>query len=288
MEPELDDAAPPKRSLDRFLVVILAIALPFAVGLGVWLGVSFFGPAGASSPAPVPSASAAPEAEPSAAVPKEEAPKTLVDRAAAGDYKAIDELAAKPVEQRTVEETLALARGRSGNNSRALVGFATEIKKKPELLNEQDPRDRLREFFMSPQTTNQAAAVIAGLPGALGPDMFYDVVTKTKQKTDVSQLAEDLLASPEVRQKASPALQLALDLRGSTECEDFKALLAKVHEQGDKRSVPYLLKLGNKRGCGPTKRDDCYACIRDLEKDKEAIDLGKAIMAARKRAGPAI
>jgi hypothetical protein len=282
--PELPDPAT-KRSLDSRLVVVLATALPFAVGLGVAIGIVLFG---SSAPAPAPEPQAAEAPAPPAEPEPEPPPKSVVELAEEGDYKALDTLMAKPPEERTIAETLAIARGRSGNKSRALGGFAAEIRKKPELLEQQDPRDRLREFLLNRETTNQAAGVIAELPGSLGPDLFYEVSAKTKAKNDTTQLAEDLLASREIREKASPALLVALDLRRAEECETFKELLPRVHEKGDRRAVSYLVKLANKRGCGPDRRADCYECLRELDKDKTAIDLGKALGAAQKRPAPKI
>ncbi len=79
---------------------------------------------------------------------------------------------------------------------------------------------------------------------------------------------------------------MTLALLHAKECDEFKTLLPQVAEQGDRRALPPLIKLANKRGCGDTKQDDCYACLRDLDKDKKAIDLGDAITAAKRRAPP--
>ncbi|HEX4341300.1 MAG TPA: hypothetical protein VH062_35570 [Polyangiaceae bacterium] len=262
------------------LVMVLGITLPLAIGAGILIGMVTFGsraaaPALAASCAPtkpVPSASAAP-------------PPTLDERAAAGDYKAIDELKAKSADARTPSETLALTEGRSHNKGAALEGFAKEIAKNGDLLKNHDQLQRLRDFLLDRETANQAAGVIVGLPGTLGPDLLFEA-TSSKTPKETAQLAEDLLASKDVHDKASPALAVTLDLQHATECEAFKALLPKVAEQGDRRSIPALIKLANKRGCGDKEQDDCYACLRDLDKDKKAIDLGDAITAAKKRSPP--
>lgn len=260
--------------------MMLGITLPIALGIGVLIGMLVFGshpapPAPAAS-APPPSAEPAPSAAP---------PMTLPERAASGDYKALDELKQKAADARTPEETLALARGRSHNKGAALEGFAKEIKKNPDLLKSHDQLQRLRDFLADRETANQAAEVIVDLPGAIGPDLLFEA-TGSKNPRDTAQLAEDLLASKEVREKASPALAVTLDLQHAKECDEFKNLLPKVGEQGDRRALPSLIKLANKRGCGDSGKDDCYACIRDLDKDKKAVDLGDAITAAKRRAPP--
>jgi hypothetical protein len=251
-----------------------------AIALGVGIGVFAFSP----KKSPAPAMSAAPKCPPPA--PTVAPPTTLIERAAVGEYKAIDELKDRAASARSAEETIALARGRSLNKGKALQGFGVEIKKSSDVLSNKDQLARLRDFFVDRETSNQAAEIIVGLPGTIGPDLLYDVLSSTKGKSDTALLADDLLQTKEVREKASPALLATLDLRRAEKCEDFKALLSKVAEVGDRRAFPALAKLTSKRGCGDNKLDDCYECLRPLEKDKEAIDVGKAIKAAGKHPIP--
>jgi len=263
------------------LVMVLGATLPLALGAGVALGAYLFGGTKAA-PAPVASV-AKPKPEPPPGPPP---PVTLTEKAVAGDYKAIDELKARPAAQRTADETLALAKGHSLIRAGALESFGNDIKKDPDVLKDKDKLARLKEFLNDHETTNQAAAIVVGMPGTLGPDLLYEIASTPKGRADIAQLADDLLVSKEVRGKASPALLLTLDLRQASQCEDFKALLPRAAEQGDRRAIPVLAKLTKKKGCGDTKNDDCYECLRPLEKDKEAIDLGKAIKAVSKRPVP--
>jgi hypothetical protein len=275
--PDPDELGRPSGDTGR-MVLVLGVTLPLATAAGIGIGMLLFG----AKPAPPPPA---PKCAPAPA-PSAKEPETAVERATLGDFKALDELKAKPPEARSVDETLALARGRSGNKARALEGFAAELRKNSDILKDKDPLDRLREFLANRETTNQAAEVVAKLPGPLGPDLLYDAMTAVKQPNETTALAEELLASKELRDRASPALLVALDLRKAKECDAAKALLPRAAEAGDRRSIPLLIKLANKRGCGDDKRDDCWECLRDLDKDKAAIDLGDAVTAAKKRAGP--
>ena len=59
-------------------------------------------------------------------------------------------------------------------------------------------------------------------------------------------------------------------MRTAESCEQYKALLPKALKDGDRRSAPPLLKLNNKRGCGPKKREDCYACLREPQDELAA------------------
>lgn len=267
----------------NLLILALATGLPASLGLGVVIGANVFKgshAAAAAVPSVVKSAAPAPSAS------AEPPPMTLTERAASGDYKALDELKAKALGDRSAEEMLALARGRSGNKSRALEGFGKEIQKKPDLLKDKDQLQRLKDFLNDRETTNQAAALLVEAPGDIGADLLFDAATRPKGNPETVQLAEDLLTSKEVRAKASPALLSVLDLRAATECEQFKTLLPTVAEKGDRRAIPAMVKLTNKRGCGDNKLGDCYECLRPLDKDKKAVSLSVAFREAGKRAPP--
>lgn len=263
------------------LIMVLGFTLPAALGAGVLLGMYLFGSPKASTAAAASAVKPQPSAAPSAAP-----PPTPLELAASGDYKTLDELKARAADQRSAEETLALARGRSHNKSAALEGFGKEIKKNADLVKDKNQLQRLRDFLNDRETTNQASELIVDLPGSLGPDLLYDAANASKVHGETAQLADDLLATKEVKAKASPALAVALDLRKAEKCEEFKDLLSRAAEQGDRRAIPTLAKLTKKKGCGDNKQKDCYECLRPLEKDKEAVDLTDAIKAAQKRPAP--
>jgi hypothetical protein len=79
---------------------------------------------------------------------------------------------------------------------------------------------------------------------------------------------------------ASEALAVALDLRKAETCEERAKLVERAVEFGDRRSLHLLGKLNVRRGCGPTKREDCNACLGDRKR------LAEAIKTARGQAGP--
>jgi hypothetical protein len=71
--------------------------------------------------------------------------------------------------------------------------------------------------------------------------------------------------------KASPALKVALDLRRAESCEETQKILPRAIEQGDRRSLHLLERRLRKYGCGATKKEDCYKCLRDGDELKDAI-----------------
>jgi hypothetical protein len=107
--------------------------------------------------------------------------------------------------------------------------------------------------------------------------MLYLIWTGTAARTDATRLAEALVHSRDVRAKASPALQVALELRAAETCEERKALVVRALQHGDQRCLSLLGRLKSATGCGPTKRDDCHPCLR------EGGELDEAIKAASKR-----
>jgi hypothetical protein len=75
-------------------------------------------------------------------------------------------------------------------------------------------------------------------------------------------------------------LLVALDLFATEDCEKVKKILERAVEHGDKRALTPIVPLYKKNGCGETKRDDCWACLREGDAIKDAVE------AARKRSPP--
>jgi hypothetical protein len=204
----------------------------------------------------------------------------MLDRAAAGDLSAIKELGAKPARDRSVEETIALAAGESVQRKAALGALANDLRRNPNLGEDPDVLKRLREAAEDPELAREALRLMASLPGSKPVDVIYDIWVGTKGRTATTQLAEALVFTKEVRQKASPALAVTLDLRLAGSCEEVKPIVARAIEHADRRSVRLLVKLTLRFGCGPHKSKDCYECLRGDDTISDAIN------AARKRPEP--
>lgn len=264
---DITSLRPPSSGTPLWVTVTVALTC-----LGLGLGVSFMLNAGRPAvvePKPVPSASASASSKP---------PPTLLQRAAAGEAAAMDKLAAVDAQERSAEQMIALAQGRSVQKHLALEHLRGELKK----TVDEDLLKKLMGFARDGETAKAAVEVMSELPGKDGPDMLYDIATSKGTATDTAQLAAQLIGTKAVRSKASPALSLVLDLREATTCEERQKLLEKAVEVGDRRALRQVIALTKKRGCGDNKRDDCNPCLRE---DNSKL-LRQAIKSTQRRKAP--
>jgi DNA-binding response OmpR family regulator len=282
-------AAAPARSRSLgWLIAVLALAGLVAAALLVrpLLDRGSTPPAPSAEP-PAPSAPATassdePAPPPTASAANEPASASLIDRAASGDPDALAELEAMPAEERSPEASVALVRGRAAAKRRELDELRRSLKGDPARARSSETIERLVAYSRDPETAPDALRTAAELPGPGGPDLLYETWTGTAHRTPTTELAAELLASSEVRAKASPALAAVLDLRRAKSCEQVQELLPRVAKEGDLRAFRPLVKLLTKTGCGPTGALDCYPCLRGTR------GLNEAISAVERRPAPAI
>ena len=190
-------------------------------------------------------------------------PLTLLERVSLGEDAAVKELSAKPAADLRVEEAISLSLGQGAQDMRAARALRERVAHDPGLIKDPEVLAQLRRNSDDPETARDALAAMANVPGPISADLIYEVWTATASRTTATDLARSLIYSKEVRAKASKALAVALDLRDAETCEKNRDLLARVSSDGDRRSFHLLNKLTRKYGCGPNKRQDCYACLRD-------------------------
>jgi hypothetical protein len=195
----------------------------------------------------------------------------LVELAATGEPEAMKQLESKPAKDRTVDELVALTRGRAMQRKEALGLLADDLKRNPNLGEDPDVLRRLREATQEPELAPEALRILATLPGPTAIDVIYDTWTGTKDRTETTQLAQDLVLTRSVREKASPALAVALDLRDTQQCEEVSKIVDRAIEHGDRRSLRPLGKLTLRFGCGPRKSEDCFPCLRGDHRVTDAI-----------------
>ncbi len=238
-------------------------------------GASLSAPAASTAP-PVAQGSAA--TAPSASA----GSSSLAELAAKGDLDACMQIRARKPEDRTAQESLALARGESVRKRAGLDELARRLRSDLPLSADRENLRKLREYLDDGETVTDALGVLTSLGTPMAADMLFDVGQKAPERSDTRGLVDDLLASKEVRGAASSALAVVLDLREVQTCDDAWRLLPRAIENADRRALPGLERLRVRTGCGRYKAEDCYRCLRGTD------DLDKAIRAASGRVAPGI
>ena len=121
------------------------------------------------------------------------------------------------------------------------------------------------------ETQKLALEAMRSHMGSAGPDLLYELML-TEPKA--SRIAQDLLTTPAIRERTTPALAVAYDLRLAPTCSGKVPLLERAAELGDDRSVAILAPLatGAKRGCGRKKRDPCQPpCVAEAKRFQDTI-----------------
>jgi hypothetical protein len=193
---------------------------------------------------------------------------------------AIAELERRPPGSLHARELVALAEAHDQQKRVAASVLREKLAREPALGK--DPATQSQLLALCADSATAPAALLAMTQlGSIGADLLYEVWTSTVMRTDTTELARALLYSPEVRQQASPALGVALDLRVAESCEQYQTVLPNALKDGDRRALHLLAKLSAKRGCGPKKREDCYACLR-----AKGDELSATINAVKSRRAP--
>lgn len=191
------------------------------------------------------------------------------------------ELEGRSPESLSASELVKLAEGRSERQREAAEALREKIEDDASLVQDKAVQDELLRLSGDAETARDALAAMAVAEAPIGPDLLYEAWTGTTAKTDATELARALVYSKDIRPKASPALAVALDLRVAEKCEELKAVMPRALKDGDRRVHHLLTKLVPKRGCGPKKNEDCYACLRE-----PADELTATINAVKSRKPP--
>ncbi|HEU4579406.1 MAG TPA: hypothetical protein VFS67_14190 [Polyangiaceae bacterium] len=189
------------------------------------------------------------------------APTTLAERARAGDGEALYKITKMPQGERTSALTLALETGYQAQKLREFHEFAKTLAPASKPLPAAS-LSRMVDYTISPETMLPAFEELTQWAGPAGPDVLYAVWEKAGGGSRAASLAQQLLYSADQRAKATPALQVALDLRSAASCDDYAKVLPSVLKSGDQRSTATLRALRHNDGCGADGKQDCYACLR--------------------------
>jgi hypothetical protein len=238
------------------------VVAPVAVGLlliVVLVALQPAPPPQAALAAPSPSALAAAPSVEAARAPAavDDKPKTL----------AVAGLEGKTPDQLSVEELLLLNESKAQHKREDAKALSRKLQEQPELAKDQAVQAQLLRFAADPDTAAEALGALGQAHSAIGADLLYEVWTTRSLPSTTTELARSLLVSRDVRSSASPALAVAVALRGAETCEAVQSALPKARADGDRRALYLLTKLNSRRGCGDKKADDCYACLRAQTKE---------------------
>jgi hypothetical protein len=229
---------------------------------------------------PKPTPAAPPVAPPSAGAPipappppPARAPNDELALAVAKGADGLLPLAEKYPHDPAVLKPLVIAfASRSTGLADAMVVAARLFDAAPEQAADEDLRFLVKKAAGTPgETSKLAFAALTEHMGSAGPDLLYELMLNDAK---TSQRARELLATPGVRGRASPALLVAYDLRLASACSAKVPLLSRAAELGDDRTISILspLATGRPRGCGKRKREPCPPpCAEEAKRFNEAL-----------------
>ncbi|HWZ87900.1 MAG TPA: hypothetical protein VNW92_03595 [Polyangiaceae bacterium] len=204
-----------------------------------------------------------------------------VSAASAPKAASLAELERRPPSSLSSRELVWLAEGHAQQKRALASALREKLERDPAFGKDGAVQTQLLQLAGDPATATDALSAMVLLEPPVGADLLYEVWTGTSVRTDTTELAHALLYSTDVRPKASPALAVALALRVAETCAEYQAILPKALTDGDHRALHLLTKLNGKRGCGPKKLDDCYACLR-----AKSDELTATINAVKSRHAP--
>jgi hypothetical protein len=215
-------------------------------------------------------------AEPSVAAASEAEAPALMAEASDSSSEALNSAATltaleeKPYDALTVTELFTLHEGRSLRDREAARDFTRKVRAEPSLLEAAAAQHQLLKWAAGADTAREALAAMSLGEAPYGADLLYEVWLSKVVRPEVAELAGTLLLRSELRAKASAPLTAALELRAAPSCEAALSALPRVERDGDRRSLQPLAKLSARRGCGPKKNQDCFACLRAHQKQVTA------------------
>ncbi len=198
----------------------------------------------------------------------------VLDQAKQGLDSALYALEQRSDDDRSTREWMALAQARLIRRRvpEGLSAFAKAIARDPRQAEDKTMLWALRVLAEKDEFAEPVLRFAAEELGSTGADLLFFVWARTSLKTTATTIAGELLTSAKVKANWSKSLSVAMKLRGAETCEDYLSLLPTVADFGDDRTMVRLRELEKTRGCGPSKRDDCYPCLREGRRFAEAMN----------------
>jgi hypothetical protein len=238
----------------------ITVAVGVLLGLGV-AGVFALKGRGGPDPSPPPptaTAVATATATPTASAPMAAAP-TASATSSAGTARALE------LRDRLLEEL------RGSHNEQAVTTLGELAQADPNVLDTVEARVALTDLLnrtgaLQPATRDRVFELAGRELATIGPDVLYEIMT-TRGGSESATRAERQLGDAAVRERATPALRIAYELRVGPDCPAKLALLERAQREGDRRSQLELLRVRECQG-------GSLCCLRD---DRRLTDVIAAI-----------
>jgi hypothetical protein len=228
------------------------------------------------------SSAAAPGGSASAEAPPKKVFATPDELDAADTAEKLAALGEAYPEDPAVIKRLAISHSGKGDHSAAIRAVRKLARIAPTMTAE----DAIQQIVLRaangpPEVMELSFELMQEGMGPAGPDLLYVIATNAQMGKLPRDKAEKALATEKVRQLASAALVVAVDLRGTRSGCEKKTLFPRARDVGDARSLPHLTPLLATDGCGFLGTADCLKCLGGRQDLREAI----AAIQGREKAG---
>jgi serine/threonine-protein kinase len=206
-------------------------------------------------------------------------PKPLTDAdveaAARVGAPALEGLAEREPEDVRVRRALVKAYAEDGRTADAVRAIRALAKLDPRAGDDRAVVDLVVSAATDPSIASEAFVVLEESLGSQGVDALLELASRPGPARSHAQQS---LTKQSVRDRASKAALVVLDLRAAMNCDAKRAILPRAEEHGDLRALPLLRPLTATSGCGFLSLRDCYPCLR---RDKALYDAISAIESRR-------
>ncbi len=260
--------------LGAVVLSLSAALLYWGYARGAALAPGALGELGAAQAGAMTIAAAEPALAPSGAGPNPAQPVELTEDATGIRFAPASELGAAkakglagllPLKERFPEDpdvlrALALALGQDARTYAESTAVLRQLfQLAPKDATDRQLRTLVIKIATSPGSSAESALeLMSSHMGSAGPDLLYDLyLTSTALRPRLVRLLE----RDEVRERATPALNIAYELRSAESCQARLPLLERAKQEGDERALAALQMLSSRtqRGCGAGKRRPCPA-----------------------------
>ena len=159
-----------------------------------------------------------------------------------------------------VHRALVRAYAAKQNHGAALRSLVPLLRLDPGAASDDDIGKIVSAAALLPETSDRAFELLETSLGEHGVEILLDMADRTTIEPWRGKVAASI---GHVRQGASKATLVLIDLRQATKCENKRPLLARAALYGDQRALDHLVQVqAQKNGCGPGGQADCWNCLR--------------------------